>query len=193
VRVDTQHDEMFVSGRATMRLPGDELGQAGLLPATATAPAPKRAATQFADITCEDYRVRPEYALFRGGVHAIHPRLDLKAETLTVLAPPTREKILLADQRVIFDLTNEKGDKIHGTGDKAVYTNSITSTLTNDLLTLTGNPARLVSGTGTNEASVIVLDRARNELVTRGDYRVYGTTKVADTNLFLSPKTKLLK
>jgi lipopolysaccharide export system protein LptA len=194
LRVDTQHDEMLVSGDALMRLPAEELGQAEALPVTSPAPRPKPAAPQFADITCEEYLVRPETALFRGGVHAISPsRMNMTCETLTVLAPPTGEKILIAEQRVIFDLTSEKGDKIHGTGDKAVYTNSITSTLTNDLLTLTGNPARLATTTATNENNVIVLDRTHNVLITRGDYRVFGTAKAVDTNLFLMPKNKLLK
>lgn len=194
LRVDIQHDEMLVRGDALMRLPAEELGQARALPAASPAPRPKSAAPQFADITCEEYLVRPETALFRGGVRAISPsRMNMTCETLTVLAPPTAEKILIAEQRVIFDLTSEKGDKIHGTGDKAVYTNSITSTLTNDLLTLTGNPARLATTTATNENNVIVLDRIHNVLITRGDYRVFGTAKAVDTNLFLMPKNKLLK
>ncbi len=193
VRVDTEHDEMLVRGEASMRLPAEELGQASVLPAAAASPPPKPAGPQFADIFCQEYRVRPEYALFQGNVRAAHPRLNVACGTLTVLAPPTAEKVLIAEQQVTFDLISEKGDKIHGTGDKAVYTNNITSTLTNDLLTLTGAPARLATDKATNENNVIVLDRAHNQLITRGDYRVYGTAKAIDTNLFALPKNKLLK
>jgi lipopolysaccharide export system protein LptA len=193
IRVDTQHDEMFVRGDAFMRLPGEQLGQTEGLPASASAPRPKQSAPQFADITCEEYLVRPDHAVFRGGVREIHPRMNTDCQSLTVIAPQKSQTVLIAEGRVLFVLINEKGEKIYGTGDKAVYTNSITSTLTNELLTLTGNPARLVMATATNENNVIVLDRTRNTLINRGDYRIFGTAKVADTNLFTQPKNKMLK
>ncbi len=193
IRVDTRQDEMLVSGEASMRLPAEELGQASTRTPKARTAQSQTAAGQFGDITCREYVVRPENAVFRGGVHATHPRMNLTCETLTVLAPPPTEKVLIAEQAVVFDLANEKGEKIHGTGDKAVYTNNITSTLTNDLLTLSGNPARLATASATNENNVIVLDRSRNVLITRGDYRLYGTTKAADTNVFGLPKNKLPK
>jgi len=194
VRVDTRQDEMLVSGNASMRLPAEELGEGNSLPSKVRTAQSRTGTKQFGDISCEQYVVRlDKNAVFRGGVHATHPRMNLTCETLTVLAPPPAEKVLIAEQAVVFDLADEKGQKIHGTGDKAVYTNSITSTLTNDLLTLSGNPARLATTTATNENNVIVLDRSRNVLITRGDYRLYGTTKAADTNVFGLPKTKLPK
>ena len=195
IRVDTQHDEMLVSGNASMRLPGEQLGQTEGLPASASAPDHKPSVPQFADITCEEYRVRPDHAVFRGGVRTIHPRIHMDCQDLTVLAPQKSETVLIAEGRVNFVLFNEKGEKIYGTGDKAVYTNSITSSVTNDLLTLTGNPARLVMGTATNENNInpIVFDLTHHTLINRGDYRIFGTTKAVDTNLFTQPKNKLLK
>ena len=196
LQVDTQHDEMLVTGDASMRLPAEDLGQTEGLPAAASTSRPKRSTPQVAEITCEEYRVRPDRAEFRGGVHAVtRPRMDVNwnCQSLTVMAPQGTEKVLIAEQAVFFELLSEKGEKIHGTGDKAVYTNNVTSTFTNDLLTLTGNPARLATATATNENNVIVLDRAHNVLITRGDYRVFGTTKAVDTNLFTQPKNKLLK
>lgn len=196
LQVDSQRNEMLVRGNASMKLPAEELGQGtALAPAAARKPQSKPETPQVATIFCEEYRVQPERAVFRGGVYATHPRMNWTCEVLTVLAPTKAEKVLIAEQGVTFDLdlANEKHDKIHGTGDKAEYTNSITSALTNDLLTLTGSPARLATANATNENNVILLDRARNQLISRGNYRVFGTTKAMDTNVFSFPKTSVLK
>lgn len=193
VQVDTQHDEMLVRGNASIRLPAEELGQGTALPGQQDKKPPtKPTGPQEASIYCEEYRLQSNRGVFRGGVYATHPRMNWVCETLTVLTPNKDEKVLVAEQGVIFDLdlANEKHDKIHGTGDQAFYTNIITSTLTNDLLTLNGSPARLASANATNENNVIVLDRAHNQLISRGNYRLYGTTKAVDTNVFNLPKSK---
>ncbi len=185
-RVRSQQNEMIVRGRASMRLPAEELGQGSPgSAASSTKPRTQSAGPQFADIFCQEYVVQPQRATFLGHVHAVAPaRMDIVSEGLTVLAPKPGEKVLIAEQAVVFDLISEKGTKIHGTGDEAVYTNSITSTLTNDLLTLVGSPATLVTTNGTNFSKTFVLDRLHNQLISRGDYKVLGVAPAIGTNAF---------
>lgn len=195
VRVRSQQNEMIVRGRASMRLPAEELGQATPgSPGSKSKPRAPAAGPQFADIFCEEYVVQPQRATFLGRVHAVAPsRMDIVCEGLTVLAPKPDEKVLVAEQKVVFDLISEKGTKIHGTGDEAVYTNSITSTVTNDLLTLVGNPACLVTTNGTNFSKTFVLDRARNRLISLGDYKVLGVAPAIATNAFKLQKPQSRK
>jgi hypothetical protein len=115
-------------------------------------------------------------------------------ESLTVESIPGG-KVLTAEQGVVFDLIDEHGQKIHGTGNKAIYTNSITGSVTNDLLTLFGTPAKHAVLTMTNGTTfdnpLIIFDRTSGKISGPGsEFRITGTNAVANTNLFLSPRQK---
>ena len=92
----------------------------------------------------------------------------------------------------------QKG-KVHGTGDDAVYTFGLLSTVTNGNLSinelrLTGNPAMLSNSNGTFQNHIVIWDRAKDKLtLPGGDYKIQGSAKTAGTNKFLLPKTKLTK
>lgn len=195
VRVTSEPDEMFVQGNASVRLPAEELGEP-LAPGSAPADKPrtKPAVQQFADVFCEDYTLRQDWALFRGGVYASHTNMNWACETLLVQSIPGG-KVLTAEQGVVFDLVDERGQKIHGTGNKAIYTNSVIGSVTNDLLTLFGTSAKHAVLTTTNatwDNTIIILDRVSGKLTTPGsEYHIRGTNAVSSTtNLFLSPKHK---
>jgi lipopolysaccharide export system protein LptA len=94
---------------------------------------------------------------------------------------------IVAEDAVNFDLTDEKGQKIHGAGEKAVYSYGITATATNDVVELTGNPM-LQTTNGVLSNSIIVLDRAHNKLFAPGKYRLVGLANTGVTNTFLLPQ-----
>lgn len=195
IQVRTEPDEMFVKGNASVRLPAAELGE----PLTPGSGPPnkqrtKGATDQFADVFCEDYTLRQDSAIFRGGVYVSHTNMNWACESLTVQSIPGG-KVLTAEQGVVFDLIDEHGQKIHGTGNKAIYTNSITGSVTNDLLTLFGTSAKPAVLTSTNGTTfynpVIILDRTSGNISGPGpEFRITGTNAVANTNLFLSPLRK---
>jgi lipopolysaccharide export system protein LptA len=195
IRVRTEPDEMYVKGNASVRLPAEELGEP-LAPDSGAPnkPRAKNATRQFADVFCEDYTLRQDSAVFRGGVYASHTNMNWVCESLTVESIPGG-KVLTAEQGVVFDLIDEHGQKIHGTGNKAIYTNSITGSVTNDLLTLFGTPAKHAVLTMTNGTTfdnpLIIFDRTSGKISGPGsEFRITGTNAVANTNLFLSPRQK---
>jgi lipopolysaccharide export system protein LptA len=186
-----QGEEMVVRGRALMRLPAHELAQTAV-PAVASATnTPSK--EQVALISSEDYSLRKDSAHFQGKVHVAHPQMDWHCETLTVhFANGTQVDQILAENSVIFDLSDEKGQKIRGTGQKAVYTYSVTAAGTNDLVELTGDPV-LVTTNGIFQNKVIYLDRAHNRLLAPGNYKITAPSTPAGTNLFTLPKVKIIK
>jgi lipopolysaccharide export system protein LptA len=204
VLIDTQRSELVARGNASVRLPAQEISSAALTPAAsekagdaqpAAKPSPSAPATnQFAEISSLEYRIQTNSALFLGQVRVAHPQMDLACESVAVDFPRgggTAERIL-AERAVAFDLMDDKGQKIHGTGQKALYTYQVTPTGTNDLLELTGNPMLTMTNGSTFQNSVIILDRANGKLVAPGKYliRGLGTTEVARTPDTLWPKGK---
>jgi lipopolysaccharide export system protein LptA len=190
VRLNTQTREMLVVGNAFMRLPANDLGESIDLGPGISTNAPPKAATppQFAEIRSERYTVRPGAARFEGGVTAIHPQTTWRSDTLTVLAPGPKERVVLADKGVVFTLVNDKGQTVRGLGNQVVYTNKVTGNFTNDIVTLIGNPAHLETSNITNDNNVIVFDRARNTFSSSGNYRITGTAPAIPTNMFRLPK-----
>jgi len=196
VRVMTRRDEMLVQGEAFLRLPANELGDPKAVGTAVADPRPvvKPAAVQYAEIACQEYTLRPEIGVFRGGVQACHPQMSWACDRLTVRALPDNGKALFSEGRVIFDLIDDKGQKIHGTGDNVVYTNMITSAITNDILYLRGTPATLETTNAVVYNRVITLDRARNVMsAPGGDYKIKGKITDNDTNMFKLPKSGIRK
>lgn len=190
VRINTQSNEMFVRGEASMRLPADELPQtAGVGPAGANTPPNKAATNQFAQTFSQQYTVRPESAVFRGGVYVSHPRMNWICESLTVTAPTNGAKTIVAEGKVVFDLIDEHGQKVHGLGDHSVYSYSVVGGQTNDTIEVIGRPARLETASLTNENGTIILDRTHNTLSMPGSgYKIMGAGKAIPTNTFVLPK-----
>jgi lipopolysaccharide transport protein LptA len=179
--------QLLARGNASMRLPARELDQA---PPSATGATNRPSLTaptnQFADIFAREYTVRTNSAVFLGGVYITHSNLNWVCETMTVqtLSPDTR--MVIGQQGVIFDLQDEKARKIHGTGDKAVYT---FGTMTNAIW-LWGTPAVLATPDQklTHASQPIFFDRLHNRMSGGGDFTISGSVKPTDTNLFPVPK-----
>jgi hypothetical protein len=116
---------------------------------------------------------------------------------MTVGLPKPGERIdrILAEQGVVFDMVDTNGMKVHGTGDKAVYTYKVAAGTTNDQMQLFGAPAMVQTTNQTVQNSVLTLDVARHSLILPpgSDYVVRGTAPALDTNKFLLPNSKFLK
>lgn len=193
VRVNTQQEEMVVRGHAFLRLPAEELGASVSLNTT-NAPRKaliKSAENQFAEITCKEYSLTPALAVFEGGVHARHPQIDWICDHLSIHSLPGDGKVLFADQGVSFTLVDEKGQRLEGKGDHLIYTNNVTPSFTNDIMYLRGSPASLAMTNTLVINTNIILDRATGTLsAPGGQYKITGTTKASNTNMFKLPKNR---
>ena len=194
LRMNTQQEEMQALGHAYLRMPAQELGQTMALggPTTLKKPPLKSAAPQFGEIFSEDYTLTPALSVFRGGVHAKHPQMDWVCDRLTIRSLPGDGKVVFGDKAVSFTLIDDKGQKMEGNGDHIIYTNNVTSTLTNDIIYLRGNPATLEVTNTIISNTNIIYDRVTDTLSAPGGaYKITGTAKAsAGTNMFKLPKNK---
>ena len=181
MRLNLAREEMLVRGNAFMRLPAAELGRSAFT-ALGTAPAGngrRRQPMQFAEIFSKEYLLTPAAALFRGQVRIVHPQIKGTCEELTMLSPPELGKagrMVIAEPAVVFDIVDDQGRNFHGTGDKAVYTHRVTTTLTNDMMELTGHPAVLEATNIVGRNNIITLDLTSHKLMAPGKYDIVGTT-----------------
>ena len=167
ILVSVEHNEMTVQTNAYMRLPANEFGRSTALgPGAPLQTGTKIDAVQFAEIFCQEYSVGPKGALFQGKVRLDHPQMHWTCQSVTALAPPGGGRLsrIVAEQAVVFDLTDDKGQQVRGTGEKAVYTCGSTGTLTNELMELIGNPATLTTTNFTGRNDVFMLDLANHRL-----------------------------
>jgi lipopolysaccharide export system protein LptA len=104
-------------------------------------------------------------AVYRGHVRVDDPQMKLTCEQLVADVPQAsgRPNRIVAETNVVIDFTDEKGQTNHATGDKAVYVYSESGGVTNETITLTGNP-QMENARGTQAGDVIVLDRANNKV-----------------------------
>jgi lipopolysaccharide export system protein LptA len=188
--MNVRKNELVARGNASMRLPADELGKSfGSSPDAAPAIQSQSASNQLARIFSDEYSLEPEAALFQGNVRVDHPRTKLVCEQMTVALGSGNDKTrrVVAERSVVFDLTGDKGETMHGRAQKAVYTYSVTPAATNDLVELTGDPS-LVTTNGTFRNKIIILDRAHNKLLAPGRYQMHGLAAAGTTNTFQWPK-----
>jgi lipopolysaccharide export system protein LptA len=194
MRVNPAREEMLVRGHAIMKLPGAELGQSafsGLGKPKQGESKPTR--NEFAEVSCQQYFLAPESALFQGGVRIAHPQMKWACEEITLLSTPELGKtgrVLIAEPAVVFDMTDDQGHGFHGTGDQAVYTHRATAALTNDFMVLTGRPAMLEATNMAVRNNVITLDLASHKLMAPGKYTLRGTAPAVAATTWRPTKAK---
>lgn len=112
-----------------------------------------------------EFDIRRNVIVYQGNVRAVEPKMTLVCEQLTVKVPRKGERVesILAETNVVVDLTDEKGQKVRGTGDKAVYTFKATTTETNEVVELHGSPL-LDTDQGTLAGDVITYDRVSGKV-----------------------------
>ena len=193
VRANLAREEMLVRGNAFMRLPAAELGQSAATVLGKPTPAGSKGTTnEFAEIFSEEYFLTPDSGLFRGHVRIEHPQIKETCEDLTMLALPELGKdgrMIIAEPAVVFDVVDDQGRSFHGTGRKAGYTHRLTTTVTNDFMELTGNPAVLEATNIVGRNNIITLDLANHTLMAPGKYNLRGTLPAGVTNTFLPRKS----
>jgi lipopolysaccharide export system protein LptA len=111
------------------------------------------------------FDLKARTAIYMGDVKVKDPRMDLACEVLTVHMPQSGGKLdsIIAETNVAIDFLDEKGQKVHGTGGKAIYTYNVIGTYTNDVLELMDNPV-LRTAQGDWYGDTIRLDRVNNTI-----------------------------
>ena len=112
-----------------------------------------------------DFDLKGRTAIYSGNVRVKDPRMDLACEILTVRMGQTGGKVesITATGNVSIEFLDDKGQRIHGTGGRAVYTYNVTAHTTNDVIELFDNPM-LETVQGTWKGDVITFDRANNNI-----------------------------
>lgn len=137
------------------------------------------------------FNLKARTAIYMGDVRIKDPRMELSCEVLTVkLATEGGGKFqnIIAETNVVIEFTDDKGQKIHGTGGKAIYTYNVTSTYTNDVMELHDNPI-LQTAEGNWQGDVITLDRV-NGTVKATNSRMRITQPAGGTNISILGTTK---
>jgi lipopolysaccharide export system protein LptA len=138
-----------------------------------------------------DFDLAGHEATYRGHVRVDDPQMKLACEQLVADVPQAGGHVnhLVAETNVVIDFTDNKGQTNHATGDKAVYAYREQDGVTNESVTLTGNPQPRVEGSqGVQVGDVITWDRVNTNIHVRitGNYHMIFHEKpsavVADTN-----------
>jgi lipopolysaccharide transport protein LptA len=113
------------------------------------------------DSDTADFDMNAHTAIYRGNVHVEDPQMKLDCEQLAADLPQSGGHInhIVAETNVVIDFTDDHGQTNHVTSDKAVYIYNEQDGLTNETVTLTGNP-EVKNAQGTMTADVIVWNRA---------------------------------
>ena len=88
------------------------------------------------------FDLKSKVAIYQGNVRLKTEGMHLTCEVLTATLSATNSRIesFVGEENVVVDLVDDKGQKIHGTGNRLVYTYSVTGMATNEIVELTGNP-----------------------------------------------------
>jgi len=134
----------------------------------------------------------------RGHVHVSSQGFDMSCEQLVASSPDSGGRVnhIIAETNVVITATDSKGQTVHATGDKAVYDYSVENGVTNEPVTLTGNPQPQViihQGTfvSTNQADVIIWNHANNGFRFIGSWHGGGVPAPAETNAPATATNKL--
>jgi lipopolysaccharide transport protein LptA len=112
-----------------------------------------------------DFDLAGHEAIYHGNVRVDDPQMKLACEQLIADVPQAGGHVshIVAETNVVIDFTDNKGQTNHATGDKAVYVYQEQGGVTNETITLTGNP-QMENAQGTMAGDVIVWDRQNNHL-----------------------------
>ena len=112
-----------------------------------------------------DFDLTGHEATYRGHVRVDDPEMKLTCALLVADVPPAggHPNRIVAETNVVIDFTDTKGQTNHATSDKAVYVYNVQDSVTNETVTLTGNPV-MVNAQGTQAGDVIIWDRASNKI-----------------------------
>jgi lipopolysaccharide transport protein LptA len=135
---------------------------------TTNAPAPKPQARPETLIEADgpaDFDLAGRRVIYHEHVRVDSPNMKLSCEWLAADLPQTGGRVtnIVAETNVVIDATDDKGQKMHATGDKAVYVYTVENGVTNETVTLTGH-ARLENTQGWLTGDSIIWDRVHERL-----------------------------
>ena len=140
-----------------------------------------------------DFDLGGREAIYRGHVRVDDPQMKLTCEKLVADLPQTggHPNHIVAETNVVIDFMDTKGQTNHATGDKAVYVYSEQGGVTNETVTLTGNP-QMENAQGTLNGDVIVWDRLNNHL-SASNQRMVFRQSLAGTSADTNPPVTVIK
>jgi lipopolysaccharide transport protein LptA len=135
---------------------------------TTNAPAPKPQSHPETQIEAEgpaDFDLAGRRVIYHEHVRVDSANMKLTCEWLAADLPQTGNRVtnIVAETNVVLDAADEKGQKMHATGDRAVYVYSVENGVTNETVTLTGH-ARLENAQGWLTGDSIIWDRVHERL-----------------------------
>ena len=103
-------------------------------------------------------------------VRVTDAQMVLTCEWLEHNLPQNGETItnIIARTNVVIDFTQKDGQKMHGTGDQAIYFFHVQNGVTNDTITLTGNPPMVQEGPNRLTGDAFVYDLMTGLVTTKG-------------------------
>lgn len=105
-----------------------------------------------------DFDLAAREATYHGHVYVDDPEIKLHCDWLVADLPQTGHiNHIVAETNVVIDATDDKGQKMHATGDKAVYVYNVENGVTNEVVTLTGH-AKVENVQGWMTGEPITLD-----------------------------------
>lgn len=161
------------------------------LPVQTNAVANERLAEIFAD--SQILYLESNVGVWQGNVRGYEQRGNLNCDLLTGEWPQQSSNVfrnVVAEgkqNRVLIDWWDQKGQTNHAVADKAVYTYSVTNSVTNDDVILTGNPV-VWSSQGTNAGDKIIWHRISDTVETINSKMTIKERGTNDTDLFGAPQ-----
>jgi len=112
-----------------------------------------------------DFDLAGRRVIYHDHVRVDDPAMKLTCEILTADLPDSGGRMtnIVAETNVVIDFTDDKGQTNHVTGEKAVYAYDVQNGVTNETVTLTGQP-ELDNAQGKATGDVIVWNRTSNHL-----------------------------
>jgi lipopolysaccharide transport protein LptA len=108
------------------------------------------------------FNMKSNVYAYEGNVHIDNPKMKLRCDVFTVEQPELADGKFngaTAERNVVIDFLDDKGQTNHATSDKAVYTYSITNSVTNELVVLTGGNPTVTNAQGSITGDPIIWDR----------------------------------
>lgn len=112
-----------------------------------------------------EVNLRSNVVVYLGNVRVKEETMNLTCEYLLAIMPQRGGRIesIVAKTNVVMDMVDDKGDKVHGTGEELLYTYEVSETATNEIVRLTGNPY-IESAQGRTRADVITFNRTTGHI-----------------------------
>jgi lipopolysaccharide export system protein LptA len=170
---------MNVISNSWMQLPASELAEYGKKAGSA-GPLSGALAEDAGDakITADNYSFSEVNAFFHGNVRVQHPRMWWRSGDVRIDFPKEsgRADRMLARGAVTFEVTDRRGQVLHGTGEQASYVYGALPGITNEFVELTGIPAVLSTTNAIAQNPRFVIDLVRHTVaVPPGGYAMSGT------------------